>query len=106
MPKRLPILPSADLADEYAVKVWIAPAVTYGHLTRNQWRALVDFLAPRTPLHVYGLSCRTSKGVVYVMIDHPSGRIQTYRLSPRADWYTKGLTDEAWIQRKAAGTLP
>ena len=103
MPKRMPILPSADLADEYAIKIWIAPAVIDGQLTRNQWRALVEFLAPRAPLHVYGLSCRTPKGVIYLFIDRADGRIQTYRLSPRAEWYTQGLTDLEWNARQAAG---
>ena len=103
MPKKLPILPSADLADEYAVKTWLAPAIADSYVTRNQWRALIDFLVPRAPLHVYGLSCRTPKGVIYLFIDRADGRIQTYRLSPRADWHTEGLTDTEWNERKAAG---
>ena len=103
MPKRLPILPSADLADEYDIKVWLVPALIDRHLTRNQWAALLAFLTPRAPLRVHGLSCRTSKGVIYLFLDRQDGRIQTYRLSPRAEWYTNGLTDVEWQARKDAG---
>ncbi len=81
MSKRTPILPSADLADDYALKVWISPAVTDGLMTRNQWRAILDRLTPMLPTSA-ALSCRTPKGVIYLVT--PLGE---WRLSPRAKWH-------------------
>ncbi len=109
MPKRTPILPSADLADEYAVKVWLSPAVTDGYMTRNQWRAVLDFLMPRVPLHVHGMACRTPKGVLYLFLTCPHRKqLATYRMSPRADWYHGGLSDEEFRARAqmATRTIP
>jgi len=82
------MLPPADLADDYALKVWISPAVTDGLMTRNQWRAVLDMLTPKLPIRVHGMSCRTPKGV-----------LATYRLSPRADWYHGAMSDEEFRAR-------
>ena len=102
MPKRTPILPSANLADEYALKMWLAPAVVDGNMTRNQWRAVLDFLLPRLPVFTVGASCRTPKGVIYLFLYDRSpldlsfskDKFRTYRLSPRAEWYHGALSDE------------
>jgi hypothetical protein len=102
MPKRTPILPSATLADEYALKMWLAPAAVDGNITRNQWRAILDFLSPRLPVFTVGASCRTPKGVVYLFLyerapfdlSFSKDKFRTYRLSPRAEWYHDGLSDE------------
>ena len=107
MPKRLPILPSADLADDYALKVWIAPAIADGNITRNQWRAIVDFLLPRLPVFTVGMSCRTPKGVLYLFLydrapldlSFSKDKLRTYRLSPRAEWYHGDMSDEEFRAR-------
>ena len=104
MPTRTPILPSATLADEYALKLWLATAVVDGNMTRNQWRAALDFLSPKLPVHVHGMSCRTPKSVLYLFMTCPNRRqLATYRMSPRADWYHGGMSDEefrAHVQAK------
>lgn len=113
MPKRIPILPSANLSDDYAVKVWLSPAVTDGYMTRNQWRAILDFLLSRLPVFTVGASCRTPKGVIYLFLyeraplelSFSKDKFRTYRLSPRADWYHGGLSDEEFrVQRQMATT--
>ena len=100
MSKRIPMLPHADLADDYALKVWISPAVTDGLMTRNQWRAVLDLLTPRLPIRVHGMSCRTPKGVLYLFLTCPDRKqLATYRLSPRADWYHGDMSDEEFRAR-------
>jgi hypothetical protein len=100
MPKRLPILPSADLADDYELKVWLAPAIADGNITRNQWRAILDMLTPRLPVHVHGMACRTPKGVLYMFLTCPNRKqLATYRMSPRADWYHGDMSDEEFRAR-------
>ena len=104
MPKRTPILPSADLADEYALKMWLASAVVDGHMTRNQWRAILELLTPKLPVRTHGMACRTPKGVLYLFLTCPHRKqLATYRMSPRAEWYHGGLSDEEFrVQRQMA----
>lgn len=100
MPKRTPILPSANLADEYALKMWLSPAVVDGNMTRNQWRAVLNFLLPRLPVRTHGMARRTPKGVLYLFLTCPHKKqLATYRISPRATWYHGDMSDEEFRAR-------
>ena len=97
MSKRTPILPGANLNDEYDLKVWAAAALADGYVTRNQWRAILDLLTPKLPLRVVGAACRTPKGVIYLFLTCPHRKqLATYRMSPRAEWYHGGVSDEMY----------
>ena len=101
--KRMPILPLTELETIDAVRYWVTQALAEAYVTRNQWQALTEFLAPRVPVHAT-LACRTPKGVIYVLLRNPDGTLSTYRLSPRADWYHPGQSDEEF--RRAAQLNP
>lgn len=90
MPNLEPILPFRELADEYALRTWITEAAMLKAVSRTQWAAVIERFAPLLPATL-ALSCRTRKGVIYVLERRAGAagkpdRVHIHRLDHRAKW--------------------
>ena len=89
MASMIEILPRREIADEMALRVWVSEALAMKWITRSQWAAIIEAFSPLLP-SIISLSCRTSKGVLYVnSFDPRTARLTTYYLNHRAKWIKK-----------------